>query len=84
MVILPLTAGTPIDSVKVPDAESECFARCERLEARLLELAPPPPPPPPPPAIKDITLVPTGQNGEQDQPLPPPRKKPGSRRPPSQ
>jgi hypothetical protein len=81
MAILPLTGtgagGTPVDNVKIPDPESECFARCERLEARLVELAPPPPPPPPAPTFQDITLVPVSGS---DSP-PPPRKKPGSRRP---
>ena len=81
MVILPLaSAGMAIDNVKLPDAESECVARCERLEARMLELAPPPPPPPPPPALQDVTLLPAGPSSAQE---PPARKKPG-RRPPRQ
>ncbi len=78
MVILPIAgSGIPIDATKVADSESECFARCDRLEARMQELAPPPPPPPPPaPVVQEGALGPVIEEPASQ----PARKKPGGRR----
>jgi hypothetical protein len=59
--------------------ESECYSRCERLDARMQELTPPPPPPPPRPADEPKAIDAPRPDDDGAPVLT--RKKPG-RRPP--
>jgi len=78
MAMLP-TGPPNVDAVRVEPRESDCFARCDRLDARMQELTPPPPPvlveerPP--------TEVATGQPEEEAPAASAPPKKPGRSRP---
>lgn len=78
MAILPAAPPT-IDSHRMSKDESECYSRCERLDARMQELTPPPPPPPPRPADEPKAIDAPRPDDDGAPVLT--RKKPG-RRPP--